>query len=140
MKELKRKRDPYIKVSASNEIKKEFNDFFDANKGYFITKANMMRIIVLNLKQLSKLDVSIVHHEEKILKDEIEKLKMKNMELEVKLKFEMKSSNSDEVEGKLDKIDSDISYVQEILNKIYLSGAVPNRTETDSSSSIRFSR
>ncbi|HHA5489647.1 TPA: hypothetical protein ACOA77_002683, partial [Enterococcus faecium] len=40
---------PYFKVSASDETKEIFNNFYNQNKGFFGSKANMFRVMVSNL-------------------------------------------------------------------------------------------
>ncbi|MCC9082190.1 hypothetical protein LOS20_09345 [Enterococcus faecium] len=44
---------PYFKVSASEETKEIFNNFYNQNKGVFGSKANMFRVMVSNLPVLA---------------------------------------------------------------------------------------
>ena len=44
---------PYFKVSASEETKEIFNNFYNQNKGIFGSKANMFRVMVSNLPVLA---------------------------------------------------------------------------------------
>ncbi|EGP4891567.1 hypothetical protein ACQ63C_000144 [Enterococcus hirae] len=87
---------PYFKVSASEETKEIFNNFYNQNKGVFGSKANMFRVMVSNLPVLASPSNNKFNDPESI------KFEQKISELE--------SMISNEVIEKLDDIDQKLSY------------------------------
>lgn len=97
----------YIKVFVKNETKKAFNDFFEANKSLFGTKANMFRVMIANLPRLFEHE-NIVDSEKQKLEKELQKANFKIEQLE-----KLNSTNSEELTDKLDRIEIMVSKIYE---------------------------
>lgn len=82
---------PYFKVSASEETKEIFNNFYNQNKGVFGSKANMFRVMVSNLPVLAN------HSNVKLSNPKSKGIEQKISEIE------------SIVVGKLDEIDQKLS-------------------------------
>lgn len=121
------KKKEYIKVFVKNETKKAFNDFFEANKSLFGTKANMFRVMIANLPTLAQMDNKIVDSEKQKLEKELQKANLKIEQLE-----KLNSTNSEELTDKLDRIEI-------IVSKIYESDLVTlNKTESEKTEKFNF--
>lgn len=117
----------YIKVFVKNETKKAFNDFFEANKSLFGTKANMFRVMIANLPTLTQMDNKIVDSEKQKLEKELQKANFKIEQLE-----KLNSTNSEELTDKLDRIEI-------MVSKIYESDLVTlNKTESEKTEKFNF--
>lgn len=120
------KKKEYIKVFVKNETKKAFNDFFEANKSLFGTKANMFRVMIANLPRLLEHE-NIVDSEKQKLEKELQKANLKIEQLE-----KLNSTNSEELTDKLDRIEI-------MVSKIYESDLVTlNKTESEKTEKFNF--
>ena len=116
----------YIKVFVKNETKKAFNDFFEANKSLFGTKANMFRVMIANLPRLFEHE-NIVDSEKQKLEKELQKANFKIEQLE-----KLNSTNSEELTDKLDRIEI-------MVSKIYESDLVTlNKTDSEKTEKFNF--
>ncbi|WP_282709615.1 hypothetical protein [Ligilactobacillus sp. Marseille-Q7487] len=114
------KKKEYIKVFVQSETKKAFNDFFEANKSLFGTKANMFRVMIANLPRLLTHENFIVDPEKEKLQKELQKANLKIEQLE-----KLNSTNSKELTDKLNKIEV-------MITEIYSSDLVNlNKTKTE---------
>ena len=114
------KKKEYIKVFVKNETKKAFNDFFEANKSLFGTKANMFRVMIANLPTLTQMDNKIIDSEKQKLEKELQKANFKIEQLE-----KLNSTNSKELTDKLNKIEV-------MITEIYSSDLVKlNKTTSE---------
>lgn len=121
------KKKEYIKVFVQSETKKAFNDFFEANKSLFGTKANMFRVMIANLPTLTQMDNKIVDSEKQKLEKELQKANLKVEQLE-----KLNSTNSEELTDKLDRIEI-------MVSKIYESDLVTlNKTESEKTEKFNF--
>lgn len=121
------KKKEYIKVFVQSETKKAFNDFFEANKSLFGTKANMFRVMIANLPTLTQMDNKIVDSEKQKLEKELQKANLKIEQLE-----KLNSTNSEELTDKLDRIEI-------MVSKIYESDLVTlNKTESEKTEKFNF--
>lgn len=120
------KKKEYIKVFVQSETKKAFNDFFEANKSLFGTKANMFRVMIANLPRLLEHE-NIVDSEKQKLEKELQKANLKIEQLE-----KLNSTNSEELTDKLDRIEI-------MVSKIYESDLVTlNKTESEKTEKFNF--
>ncbi|KLN95191.1 hypothetical protein ABT60_01370 [Enterococcus cecorum] len=69
-------------------MKTLFDEFYQANKEHFGSKANMFRVMVFNLPNLAKINVKVVDPEKKKLEKELREAKEKIMEYELKLSMQ----------------------------------------------------
>lgn len=110
------KKKEYIKVFVQSETKKAFNDFFEANKSLFGTKANMFRVMIANLPRLLEHE-NIVDSEKEKLQKELQKANLKIEQLE--------KLNSTKLTDKLNKIEV-------MITEIYSSDLVKlNKTTSE---------
>lgn len=106
---------PYLKISANEDTKKLFDDFYQANKEHFGSKANMFRIVVFNLSNLAKINTKIVDPEKKKLEKELREAKEKIMEYELKLRMqgESKIELPEDVTDQLERIEKMVATIFE---------------------------
>lgn len=106
---------PYLKISANEDTKKLFDDFYQANKEHFGSKANMFRIVVFNLSNLAKINTKIVDPEKKKLEKELREAKEKIMEYELKLRMqgESKIELPEDVTVQLERIEKMVATIFE---------------------------
>lgn len=106
---------PYLKISANSDTKKLFDEFYQANKEHFGSKANMFRVVVFNLPNLAKINTKIVDPEKKKLEKELKEAKEKNMEYELKLRMqeESKIELPEDVTDQLDRIEKMVATIFE---------------------------
>ncbi|MDZ5560718.1 MULTISPECIES: hypothetical protein [Bacillota] len=106
---------PYLKISANADTKKLFDEFYQANKEHFGSKANMFRVVVFNLPNLAKINTKIVDPEKKKLEKELKEAKEKIMEYELKLRMqeESKTELPEDVTDQLDRIEKMVATIFE---------------------------
>ena len=106
---------PYIQISAKDDTKKLFDEFYQANKEHFGSKANMFRVMVFNLPNLAKINVKVVDPEKKKLEKELREAKEKIMEYELKLgkQKELKAELPENVTDQLDRIEKMVAIIFE---------------------------
>ncbi len=106
---------PYLKISANADTKKLFDEFYQANKEHFGSKANMFRVVVFNLPNLAKINTKIVDPEKKKLEKELKEAKEKVMEYELKLRMqeESKTELPEDVTDQLDRIEKMVATIFE---------------------------
>lgn len=106
---------PYLKISANADTKKLFDEFYQANKEHFGSKANMFRVVVFNLPNLAKINTKIVDPEKKKLEKELKEAKEKIMEYELKLRMqeESKTELPEDVNDQLDRIEKMVATIFE---------------------------
>lgn len=106
---------PYLKISANADTKKLFDEFYQANKEHFGSKANMFRVVVFNLPNLAKINTKIVDPEKKKLEKKLKEAKEKIMEYELKLRMqeESKTELPEDVTDQLDRIEKMVATIFE---------------------------
>ncbi|HAT4364623.1 MULTISPECIES: hypothetical protein [Bacillota] len=106
---------PYIQISAKDDTKKLFDEFYQANKEHFGSKANMFRVMVFNLPNLAKINVKVVDPEKKKLEKELREAKEKIMEYELKLgkQKELKTELPEDVTDQLERIEKMVATIFE---------------------------
>lgn len=106
---------PYLKISANADTKKLFDEFYQANKEHFGSKANMFRVVVFNLPNLAKINTKIVDPEKKKLEKELKEAKEKIMEYELKLRMqeESKIELPEDITDQLDRIEKMVATIFE---------------------------
>ncbi|MDK0873695.1 hypothetical protein P5F22_15215 [Clostridium perfringens] len=106
---------PYIQISAKDDTKKLFDEFYQANKEHFGSKANMFRVMVFNLPNLAKINVKVVDPEKKKLEKELREAKEKIVDYELKLgkQKELKTELPEDVTDQLERIEKMVATIFE---------------------------
>jgi len=103
---------PYFKVSASEETKEIFSNFYNQNKGVFGSKANIFRVMVSNLETLAKVNSKCMDTELQQLEKNFKKAEDKILILEAHISDKKNSeSETKQIVEKLNKIEQMIEAI-----------------------------